>query len=249
MQWRKGLAATAVALFFGLTVLPAVGLTATSSREASPPSDVCPAGKDINGRETLTVTVDEYRPDGTVVTRQVSCSMDDAERLDQALRGANGIEEIFRVLAYRGIISIEEARDLTAALRERIDNADANMAGIWLPPLSVVFFSEVSTTFRWGGTVRVGMTPFLRLINRFLVSNLQRGVDVIDLCWGLRGSLYTRGLLGEHRLLLRPGMVCLMGFIGYGVHIPLLRHSFYGSAVMTVAAGLGEHDFDPWFPN
>ncbi|MGC9308082.1 MAG: hypothetical protein ACP5FL_04815 [Thermoplasmatota archaeon] len=245
---KKGLAVATIALFFGLAVFPAGGLMDSSAPGETATHAASTAPVDA-GQETLTIAVDEYQPDGTIITRQVVCAREDVEQMTLELDRASGIEEIVSILASHGIISRHEAQELVAAIREHMDTAEPDMVNLWLPPLSVMFFSEVSTTFRWGGTIRLGMTPFLRLINRFLKSNLQRGFDVVDLCWGLRGTLYTRGLLGEHRLTLRPGMVCLAGFIGYGIHIPLLRHSFYGSAMMTLAAGLGEHDFDPWFPN
>lgn len=246
--WKKGLAVAAVALFFALAALPAGDLSTgiTAGEVASVQTmDVSPACQ----QETVTVNVEEYRADGTVVIHALSCSMAEVEQMERDLDQAADFEDICMVLASHGIISAGEARELAAAMRARAATAYPDIWDIWLPPLAVMFFSEISTTFRWGGTVRLGMTPFLRLINRFLKTNLQRGVDVLDICWGLRGSLTTRGLLGEHRMTLRPGMVVLAGFIGYGIHIPLLRHSFYGSAVMTMAAGLGEHDFDPWFPN
>lgn len=247
MMWKKGLVVATITLFFGLAVVPAGGLSPRATSQAPSAQATCVANSTYHGQE-LAVVIDEYRPDGTIVTRELLCTRDDIERMSIELAGADGIEETVMVLASHDIISAGEARNLMAAVREQCKTAEQNLNDIWLPPLSIMFFSEVSTTFRWGGTVRLGMTPFLRLINRFLKTDLQRGIDIVDVCWGLRGSLHTRGLLGEHRLSLRPGAVCLVGFIGYGIHIPLLWHSFYGSTVMTMAAGLGEHDFDPWFP-
>ena len=244
---RKGLAVAAVALFVGLTLAPAGGLTETLSGVDASMREGRPCRMD-GEQDVLTVTVEEHRPDGTMETWAVSCTGADVERMTRELQMASNTREAFRVLAAHGLIQADGSHEMLAAIREQT-GMTADVQDIWLPPLAIMFFSEVSMTYRWGGTIRLGMTPFLRLINRYLKTDLQRGVDLVDVCWGLRGSLHTRGLLGEHRLTLRPGMSCMAGFIGYGVHIPLLRHSFYGAAVMTVTAGLGEHDFDPWFPN
>ncbi len=243
---RKGLAVAAVALFVGLTLAPAGGLTEAPASGNTSMQDRGSCRMD-GAQDMLTVTVEEHRPDGTMGTWTVSCIGADVERMTRELQIASSTHETFQVLAAHGLIQADGSHEMLAAIWEQT-GMTADVQDIWLPPLAVMFFSEVSMTYRGGGTMRLGMTPFLRLINRYLKTDLQRGIDLVDVCWGLRGSLHTRGLLGEHHLTLRPGMSSMTGFIGYGVHIPLLRHSFYGAAVMTVTAGLGEHDFDPWFP-
>ena len=78
--------------------------------------------------------------------------------------------------------------------------------------------------------------------------SIQFTIDMIDMCWGMRGSVYTRGFLGEHYLYLEPGSVFLVGFVGYSIKRAFFRHSFVGASVIAFTAGLGTHDFDPWFP-
>ncbi|MDD3492226.1 MAG: hypothetical protein PHZ19_01855 [Candidatus Thermoplasmatota archaeon] len=238
--WNMGLTVAAVALLLGLAVLPAAGTLPVAADGHS--RETADAGSQL---EVTTVTVCGYGPTGSRDSWQVQLSMEEAESLDARLSAANSLEEAYALLRGYGLIPGEESVD---AVMQALGREAPVPADFWLPPVAGCFFCQVSATFRWGGALHLGMTPYLRLINRFLKSDLYRGIDVLDLGWGLRGSVVLTGALGQHVLSLRPGVLLLAGFIGYTVNIPLLRHSFYGAAVMAMAGGLGSHDFDPWFP-
>ena len=240
----KGICAAIAALFIAMAAVPAIGVQSHRASTDIQPGDTMetPAVQ-----ETVTLAVTEYRADGSTTARTVTLDTQDAESLHRALDTAHGLEEQIALLRSYGVIPADvSAADVLAAVQ---DHAPAvQPASIWLPPLSVVFFSEVSASFRWGVSLRVGMTPFLDMLDRLLGLDWQRGVDLADLCIAMRGTVNTYGPLGTHRLSLKPGMVFMAGFVGYTIDTVLWRHSFYGAAVMTVTAGLGEHDFDPWFP-
>jgi hypothetical protein len=241
----KGICAGIVALLIAMAAVPSIGMLSqplSLDREA----DVSPEIT-ASREETVTLTVTEYPPDGNPTMRDVSLTRSEAAALHQALDEAQGLAEQLAILQEYGVIPADASSEaMLAAVRQ--DMPAVEPADIWLPPLSIVFFSEVSASFRWGVSLRVGMTPFLDLLDRLLGIDWRRGIDLADLCFAMRGTIYTYGPLGTHRLYLEPGMIFMTGFVGYTIDTVLWRHSFYGAAVMTFAAGLGEHDFDPWFP-
>ena len=240
-----GLMATTIVLLLGLTVLPVEGLllpAAVSSQQT-------PEGTRFLDNQyqskIVTGTVSSYGVRGYIDSWQVRMPKLQAEMLDTKLATAGSLDEIFALLKEYQMIPEEASVD---TIMKEINEGATTPADIWLPPFVVCFFSQVSATFRLGGAMHLGTTPFLRLINRFLKSDLYRGIDVMDMCWGLRGNVFLKGPLGQHTLYLQPGVLFLAGFVGYTVDFPLLRHSFYGAAAMAVAGGLGDHDYDPWFP-
>jgi hypothetical protein len=181
--------------------------------------------------------------------------------LEKGLLSVSTLDEKLSLLKEYGLIpqeasaeaiqcELEQIAETMGVTREKLKHMTIQEStDLWIPPLLLSFFSEISATFRWGNSLRIGMTPFIRLINRFLILNINRGIDILDVCYGLKGSIYTKGWLGEHRLSLEPGCLFLAGFIGYSIKIPYIRHSFVGASVIAFAAGFGSHDFDPWFPS
>ena len=242
--FKQGLMAATIVLLLGLAVLPAAGTLPAVVSDLNDSENDCIID-DCCLPEMMTVTISSYSPEGCIKSWQVQVPCIEAERLDTQLSAASGLEEIFTLLKKYQLIPDEVS---VKAIMKGFEQNGMAPPDIWLPPLAVCFFSQVSATFRWGGSLRLGMTPFLRFINRFLISNLNKGFDVMDMCWGLRGNVFLSGTLGQHTLYLEPGVLFLVGFVGYTVDFPLLRHSFYGAAAMALTCGLGEHDLDPWFP-
>jgi len=241
----KGICAGIVALFIAMAAVPAIGVTAPPAHAGTAADS--PLESVVEQQETIALTVTGHGPDGTTATRTIHLTREDTRALHRELDEASGLSEQYALLRAYGVIPADaSASDALAAVQAGMPSVQP--ADIWLPPLSVVFFSEVSASFRWGVSLRLGMTPYLDLLDRLLGIDWQRGVDLADLCFAMRGNVYTYGPLGTHRLYLEPGMVFMTGFVGYTIDTVLWRHSFYGAAVMTAAAGLGEHDFDPWFP-
>jgi len=242
--FKQGLIAATIVLLLGMAVLPATGTLPAAVSDLNNLGNECIVD-DCSLQEVMTVTISSYSPEGCIKYWQVQLPYIEAERLDTQLSAASGLEQIFALLKEYQLIPDEISVN---AIMEGFGQNGMVSPDIWMPPLAVCFFSQVSATFRWGGTLRLGMTPFLRFINRFLISNLNKGFDVMDVCWGLRGNVFLSGALGQHTLYLEPGVLFLVGFVGYTVDFPLLRHSFYGAAAMALTGGFGEHDFDPWFP-
>ncbi len=262
-SWRKGMAICAITIFCSLALTPAIGhLHIVSPEKHEEVYEFDDAENCETPRQELVeIEVTEYKPDGSIDTTLVLLTQSEIETLEERLSAAYTMEKKLSLLKeYRlvptdasletmelGMRQIAEKMELTD---EKIQNIASSYekSDMWLPPIILSFFNEVSATFRWGNSLRIGMTPFLRLINRYLKSNINRGVDVIDMCWGMKSSVFTKGWLGEHYLYLEPGCMLLIGFVGYSIKRLFFRHSFYGASVMTFAAGLGSHDFDPWFP-
>jgi hypothetical protein len=263
--WRKGLTTCVIAILCSLMVMPVVGhLRDSVAYETCEHKGVdVPVDNrgELMSQELVEVEVTEHRPDGGSNTRLIVVTRSEIEALERDLSATELLEEKLVLLKEYGLIPMDASCGaILAGLKQRavemgfvgemVYNSAAGFDGsdVWMPPFIVSVFSEVSATFRWGASLRLGMTPFLRLLNRYLNVNIPRGIDVVDVCGGLRGSVSSRGLLGEHYLNFNPGCAVLVGFVGYSVKRLFFRHSFYGASVMTFAAGLGSHDFDPWFP-
>jgi hypothetical protein len=197
----------------------------------------------------IDLQVTEYRADGTTETNTVWISCDEAVALDNALENAHTLKDQIALLVEHQVLPQDASLDAIAeGIEKQAAILDIVPADFWLPPISVMFFSQVSATFRFGTWTRVGMTPFMDLLDKLLGLDFSKGFDFYDFCWGVRGNVYTYGPLGEHSFNLEPGLIMMGGFIGYTIEGRLLRHSFYGAAVITGVIGLGNHDFDPWFP-
>jgi len=219
--FNQGLVAATIALFLGLAVLPAAGTFPAAVSDLSNTEEEC-AVDDYCPQEMMTVTVSSYNSEGCIESWQVQVPCIDAKRLDIQLSAASSLEETFALLKEYQLIPDEVSVN---AIMEGLEQNEVVPADVWLPPLAVCFFSQVSATGRGGGALHLGMTPFLRFINRFLISNLNKGIDIMDMCWGLQGNVFLSGALGQHTLYLKPGVLFLVGFVGYTVDFPLLRHS------------------------
>lgn len=263
--WRKGLVTGIIVMLCALVAIPAVGHYRGAAGLEKCERTGVDASVDNRGemlpQERVEVEVTEHRPDGRTNTRLVVLTQSEIEALETSLSATFSLEEKLVLLKEYGLIPMDASCGaIQAGLKQRAaeigfvgkigydSTAGFDESDIWMPPFVVSVFSEVSVTFRWGASLRLGMTPLLRLINRYLNVNINRGVDVFDVCGGVRGSISSRGLLGEHYLNLNPGCAVLVGFVGYSVKRLFFRHSFYGASVVMFAAGLGSHDFDPWFP-
>jgi hypothetical protein len=108
------------------------------------------------------------------------------------------------------------------------------------PPILLDFFSRVSTVHIGGGSLRVGLSALIGYLNFLRGWNLPKA-DFFDVAWGLIGVVDSWGLMNHHSVVTFPGIMCLTGFVGYNIKLPLFVHNFWGYSAMTFAAGLGVH--------
>jgi len=239
-----------ITIFVSIVVTPAVGTLYTTAFEQFSPAQKTVQSEVLQKQQVLVeLTVTEYQADGTTAADTIWLPYDKAMELKNALEITPKLRDQMTLLIQYQVLPPDACLDtITTDIEKQAANIDVIPADNWLPPLSIMFFSQISANFRGGTWTRIGMTPFLDLLDRLLGIDFNNGFDFYDFCWGLRGSVYTSGPLGEHSLILEPGLIMMGGFIGYTVEGLLLRHSFYGAAMVTCVAGLGSHDFEPWFP-
>ena len=122
---------------------------------------------------------------------------------------------------------------------------------IILPPFLITACTQTSAVFTGGNALRLGLSPFVMPISRTFdwLFNLlgipaPRAIDALDLGWGLLATIHTAGPGGTHSLAMAGGMMCI-GFVGYSLKFPFAMHVFHGFSVMTIAAGLGFHVYEP----
>jgi hypothetical protein len=260
---NKGLVFGIIAIFCCLALTPTIGHLHITSPDKQEIACAFDEGEDceVPLQEFEEIEVTEYKPDGSINTKRMILRQREIKTLEERLSIADTLEEKLSLLKEYGLIPAEASPEVMEAgmrhiaenmgiTEEKTQNFASNYrkSDMWFPPISISFFNEVSTTFRRGTSVRIGLTPYLRLIDRLIGLNIPRGIDIIDICWGMKGTVFTKGSLGEHTLYLEPGFLVLVGFIGYSYKRPFFRHSFTGASVMTFTIGFGSHDFDPWFP-
>jgi len=107
-------------------------------------------------------------------------------------------------------------------------------------PILFDLFCRVSTIHSGGCSARIGLSPLVSMLNFYKGWNLPKA-DVMDIAWGTVGVVDTWGMLTHHSLVTFPGMVCLVGFVGYNFKVPFLAHIFDGYAAATFAMGFGLH--------
>ena len=114
-------------------------------------------------------------------------------------------------------------------------------------PILLTFFCKVGAVYTLGGRVRMGFPSYVGLTKFFRGF---RFFDLVDVCWGLVGVIDTKSFLRGHSLVTMPGLMCLAGFIGTHIHIPLFLNIYTGYSAIAYAAGIGFHDvtFLPWIP-
>ncbi len=243
--WKKGMVVAAVVMLCFLGVTPSLGgYAATEMKERSNATT-----EDVQ-ESVIKIEVNEYKPDGTIETTSVPLAQGGVNELKKALLLAKNSDERFDVLKEYGLIPEEETLDdLKQGMCER-----AELMGITpekveklkpvikqRPPIMLDFFSKIDTAYLFGGSVRIGSSALIGYLNFLRGWNLPKA-DFFDVSWGLLGMVNSKGLLVEHSMSTFPGFVCLTGFVGYNVKLPLFAGVFSGYAAMTFAAGIGFHN-------
>jgi hypothetical protein len=201
----------------------------------------------------IDIAVEEHTADGTVVTHFVPLTQKEINALKKDLLQADSGDARLTILQDYGLIPADVTPDdLERGMRkraealgfspERIENILLKLDPIvkQRPPILLDFFSEVNTIFLGGCTFRIGLSALIGYLNFLRGWNLPK-VDMLDIAWGMFGVVDSSGLLNRHSMVTFPGYLCLAGFVGYNVKLPLLLNTYYGYSAMTFAAGLGFH--------
>ncbi|RLF31699.1 MAG: hypothetical protein DRN07_06625 [Thermoplasmata archaeon] len=241
---KKGFAVGVIALFLCLSVTSVYGAeSSVKSRESSGAMQ----------EAVVEIEVDEYRADGSINTVIVPLTQDEVNNLKEDLLSAKTADERFAIFKEYGLIPEEktmeelkndmyaraEAMGLT---REKVAQLASRFEPIvkQRPPILLDFFSRVNTVYMGGGTVRVGLSALIGYLNFLRGWNLPKA-DFFDVSWGLLGVVDSSGLIVQHQLVTFPGIMCLVGFVGYNIKLPLFLNGFWGYSAVTFGAGLGFH--------
>lgn len=259
--WEKGLVVSVIVILCSLAVMPVIrGLDVSSSKEGYGEIYCSSNSYDELQEHFIDVELVEYKPDGSIVKRIVPLKENIVNELKNKLTNAITVEERFPILKEYGLIpdgtllddwekGMYEKAEILGLTETKVNEitSEYRRTTNFRLPILLTFFSKIGAVFTLGGRVRmgfpsyVGMTKFFRGFRFF---------DLVDVCWGLFGVVDAKNFLRGHSLVTMPGFMCLAGFVGIHIHIPLLLNIYTGYSAMTFAAGLGFHDvtFLPWIP-
>ena len=250
--WKKGLAIIATIIFFNLTLMSAVGALNPMFLRAENRKDY---GNNENYKEMqgfIEVEITEYNSNGLTERRIIALPESEVDKLKSKLIEAETVEERFCILKKYGLVSEEallhwkegmykkaERMGLTKYKTQNIVSRYEEL-GIFKMPILLNFLCKVNAIYILGGNTRLGLPPLIGLTKFFGGSRIL-SFDLIDMCWGTFGVLETKGLLRNHALATVPSFMCLAGFVGIHIHIPLVLDIYNGFSAVTFAIGLGLH--------
>ena len=258
---RKGLVIGIIAIFFGLALMPSIG-TANISMSKEGCRGAYGQERLKNGNDAVEIEVNEYKPDGSIETKMVLLTQEEANALKSKLIDADTLEERISLLKEYGVIPVEvtiqnleeemyEKAGEMGLTKEQIQKIMPQYEGTktLMPPILLTFFNRVDAVYFLGSSLRIGLSPIIDLLYLIAGWGIKK-IDFVDICWAVLGVLSTEGLLANHAFVGMPSSMCIAGFLGYSIKFPLALHIFTGYSVMTFAAGLGIHDvsFLPWIP-
>jgi len=253
--WKKGLAAVVVIVFLNLALVSVIN---TANRS---PLKIEEKNYENNGsgfkemqEDFIEAEITEYDSNG-IEKRIVSLPMVEVEKLKNKLMEAETMEEKFCVLQQYGLIS--QKSSMVSWEREMYEKAEKmglldgkqnitpkyEAMGIFNLPILLNFLCKVNAIYILSGNARLGLPPIIGFTKFFGGSRIL-SFDLIDMCWGAFGVLETKGLLRNHALTTIPSFMCLAGFVGIHIHIPMILDLYNGFSAMTFAIGLGLHSIN-----
>lgn len=198
----------------------------------------------------IDMDITEYKADGSIFTKTISLKSADVENLKNQILHANSLEEKCLILRSFNLIGEDDTPEIwykgmqEKALKLGLSEELIKEKCIrWRLPILLTFFNSVDAVFVMGNALRIGSSPFVNFVNAMLNLNL-KGIDAIDLAWGLVGVVNCKGLLFSHSFVAFPGMFTALGFVGISIKIPFYVHIFTGFSAVTGAIGIGIHTRD-----
>jgi len=196
------------------------------------------------GDKFFDVEITEYKPDGTIDRNIISLTKVELLDLKKELLASKTIVEKLSVFKDKGLISQEvKVINLEQGMYQKAEkfgitkNMNSNEYKI-RPPILLTLFSIVNTFYFGGGSLSIGLSPLMRLINMIFPIGLP-GIDIVNFMGGLFGITHTDGLFYKQTLITFPGFSSIIGFVGYSFKIPTTMHVFIGFSVATIGLGFG----------
>ena len=194
--------------------------------------------------DLLQIEISEYTSDGLIVDKIFSLTKKEINDLKNELLGSKTIEKQLIVLKEHGLIPENvDATDLENSMYKRASNLGINReispekASIRLPIL-LKFFNKVNVIYFGAGSLNIGFKFIIRIINLIPFIKLPT-FDIFDVCGGLFGVTTTSSRFSNNTLITFPGIVGMLGFVGYRIKFPLLMQIYTGFSVVTFGLGLG----------
>jgi len=192
----------------------------------------------------LQIEISEYTSDGLIENKIFSLTKKEINDLKNELMGSKTIEKQLIILKDHGLIPEDvDATDIENDMYKKASNLGINKdiipekSKIRLPIL-LKFFNKVSVVYMLGPSLDIGLKFIIRIINLIPLINLPT-FDFVDVCGGIFGITTTSGKLSNSTLITFPGIIGMLGFVGYRIKFPFLMHIYSGFSVVTFGLGLG----------
>jgi len=192
------------------------------------------------------VEITEYKPDGNIQKRIVKFTQEEVNSFKNKMTTVKTVDQQLVLLKDYDLVSDDiTIEDLQNGMYQKASHLGITKEVIpekamFRLPILLTFFNKITAVYMGGLSLRLGISPIIKLINLILRTNLP-GLDVVDFCGGLIGILSTQGLLATHALITMPGFFTMIGFVGYSIKIPLAIHIFTGFSAITFGLGFGIH--------
>ncbi len=196
------------------------------------------------GNKFFDVEITEYKSDGTIDRNIISLTKVELLNLKKELLASKTIGEKLSVFKGKGLISRDvKVSNLEQGMYQKAEkfgiskNMNSNEFKI-RPPILLTLFSTVNTFYFGGGSLSLGLSPLMRLINMIIPIGLP-GIDIVNFIGGFFGITHTVGIFYKQIMITFPGFSSMLGFVGYSFKIPTTMHVFIGFSVATIGLGLG----------
>jgi hypothetical protein len=200
---------------------------------------------DFNSKKNLIqIEISEYNSDGIVENKIFSLTKKEVNELKMELLNSKTIENQLLILKEHrlipeniGIKDLENGMNKKAAGLGITEDSQPVKSRIKLPIL-LKFFKKVNIAYFGGVSLNIGLKFIIRFINLLPFINLPT-IDFADFCGGIFGISTTRGIFSNNTLLTFPGVVGMIGFVGYRIKFPFLMHIYSGFSAVTFCLGIG----------
>lgn len=212
------------------------------------PTTQAKIGNDLKNdeKQLFGVEIEEYKPDGSTVKNIVKLTQIEINSLKSELINAKTNEDQISIFKKYNLISKDvKVDDLESGMYKKAERLGLdkdillNKLQIKLP-IILQLFKKVNIVYFGGISLRLGLTPIIRLINIILPVNLS-DVDIIDLSGAIFGVIKTKGFLATNTLITFPSLSGMLGFVGFCIRIPLFIHVYSGFSIATFGIGFGLH--------
>lgn len=194
--------------------------------------------------ELIQIEISEYKSDGIIENKIFSLTKEEVNELKKGLLNSKTIEkQLFILKEYELIPENVNTKNLENDMYKRAsslgitEDTQPEKTRIKLPIL-LKFLNKVNIVSLGGVSLNIGLKFIIRIINLLPFINLPT-LDFADICGGLFGVTTTRGLLSNNTLITFPGIVGIIGFVGYRIKFPFLMHIYTGFSAVTFGLGLG----------